>query len=432
VKNYYKLLAAVIVCYILAVGLFVFISDRDMSKLSVNEDNVLILNDITKLAEENWPDLSAVGSNKYPVDYVILDQNSQVLKDSRGPSAGRGMSVEDAVKNRYPYAYVIVNNNVTGCVILLDNGRKTIDSMRNAMTAGFAVTGLILAAGAIVYGIYIKKNIIDPFRKMEKFAGKVAEGNLDEPLLIEKNNMFGSFSESFDIMREELSASKQRELALQKKERETVASLSHDLKTPVTGIKLTAELLKAKQEMKGDDGDMIDKLDNIYKKADEIDVLITDLLSSTLEDLGEFKVSCMDEPSSVLSDILSKYDDKGLVVEDKRPDVIINIDSKRMGQVIGNIINNSYKYADSKIDVHYEIVDDFLEMSIKDYGPGVPEDEIALITNKFYRGKKQEESKAEGSGLGLYIANILMQKMNGEMIPSNDGGFKVTLLIPLS
>ena len=195
-KNYYKLLAAVIVCYILAVGLFVFISDRDMSKLSVNEDNVLILNDITKLAEENWPDLSAVGSNKYPVDYVILDQNSQVLKDSRGPSAGRGMSVEDAVKNRYPYAYVIVNNNVTGCVILLDNGRKTIDSMRNAMTAGFAVTGLILAAGAIVYGIYIKKNIIDPFRKMEKFAGKVAEGNLDEPLLIEKNNMFGSFSES--------------------------------------------------------------------------------------------------------------------------------------------------------------------------------------------------------------------------------------------
>ena len=71
-------------------------------------------------------------------------------------------------------------------------------------------------------------------------------------------------------------------------------------------------------------------------------------------------------------------------------------------------------------------------MSIKDYGPGVPEDEIALITNKFYRGKKQEESKAEGSGLGLYIANILMQKMNGEMIPSNDGGFKVTLLIPLS
>lgn len=304
--------------------------------------------------------------------------------------------------------------------------------MRLATTIGFAVTGLILAAGAVIYGIYIKKNIIDPFHKMEQFAGKVAEGKLDEPLLIEKNNMFGSFSESFDIMREELSASKQRELALQKKERETVASLSHDLKTPVTGIKLTAELLKAKQEMKGDDGDIVDKLDNIYKKADEIDVLITDLFASTLEDLGEFKVSCIDEPSSVLSDILKKYDDKGLVVEDKRPDVIINIDSKRMGQVIGNIVNNSYKYADTKIDVHYKIVDDFLEMSIKDFGPGVPEDEIALITNKFYRGKVQEESKAEGSGLGLYIANILMQKMNGEMIPSNDGGFKVTLLIPLS
>ncbi|MBO4579649.1 MAG: HAMP domain-containing histidine kinase [Clostridiales bacterium] len=431
-RNYYKLLVSILVIYILAVGLFVFISGRDMSKLQVNEDNVLILNDIAKKAEENWPDLSSIESSKYAVDYVILDQNGNVLKDSNSASGDIRISVEEAVKNRYPYAYIIVNNNVTGSVILKDNGSSAINSMRLATTIGFAVTGLILAVGAVIYGIYIKKNIIDPFRKMEQFAGKVAEGNLDEPLMIEKNNMFGSFSESFDIMREELSASKQREIALQKKERETVASLSHDLKTPVTGIKLTAELLKAKEEMKSDDSDIVDKLDNIYKKADEIDVLITDLFASTLEDLGEFKVSCVDEPSSVLSDILKKYDDKGLVVEDKRPDVIISIDSKRMGQVVGNIINNSYKYADTRIDVHYEIVDDFLEMRIKDYGPGVPEDELAHVTNKFYRGKKQEESKAEGSGLGLYIANILMQKMNGEMIPSNDGGFKITLLIPLS
>lgn len=431
-RNYFKLLIGVLIIYVLAVILFVFISGRDMSKLSVNEDNVLILNDITRQAEENWPDLSSIESRNYAVDYVILDSNGIVLSDSRGISVSDRMSVEEAVKNRYPYSYIIVNNNVTGSVVLLDNGKQTIDQMRAAMTTGFAVTGLIIAIGAVIYGIYIKKNIIDPFRKMEQFAGKVAEGNLDEPLMIEKNNMFGSFTESFDIMREELSASKQRELALQKKERETVASLSHDLKTPVTGIKLTAELLKAKQEMKGDDGDMVDKLDNIYKKADEIDNLITDLFASTLEDLGEFKVNCQDEPSSILSDILKKYDDKGLVAEDKRPDVIINIDGKRMGQVIGNIINNSYKYADTKIDVHYEIVDDFLEMSIRDYGPGVPEDELALITNKFYRGRKQEESKAEGSGLGLYIANILMQKMNGEMILSNDSGFKITLLIPLS
>ena len=266
---------------------------------------------------------------------------------------------------------------------------------------------------------------------MDKFAGKVAEGNLDEPLMMEKNNMFGVFSESFDIMREELSASRAREIALQKKEKELVASLSHDLKTPITGIKLTTELLKAKNEMGAHDADMEEKLDNIYKKADQIDVLVTDLFTSTLDDLGEVKVVLNDEPSSVLVDIVRKYDDKNLAVMDEVPGVIISTDVKRMSQVIGNIIHNSYKYADTKIDVGFKVAENNLEMRIRDYGPGVPDSEIELITNKFYRGKDQKNE--EGSGLGLYIAKTLMEKMGGDLIPESDGdGLSITLIIPLS
>jgi K+-sensing histidine kinase KdpD len=342
------------------------------------------------------------------------------------------MSVENAMKMRYPYAYVTRDNNILGCVILLDDGRDSYNSLRLGMTAAFAVCGLLIVAGAVIYGIYVQKNIIGPFKNMERFAGKVAEGKLNEPLMLDKNNMFGSFTESFDIMREELAASKDRELALQKKEQELVASLSHDLKTPVTGIKVTSELLKAKHEMNGGDEEEITKLDNIYKKADEIDRLVTDLFSSTLENLGEFKVNCKDEPSSVLNDIVVKHDDKGLIASGSIPGVIINIDTKRMSQVVGNILYNSYKYANTKIDIDYKVIDDYLEMKIRDYGPGVPEEELDLITNKFYRGKKQKDSNADGSGLGLYIARILMEKMNGELIPSNqDKGFAITLLIPL-
>lgn len=72
-------------------------------------------------------------------------------------------------------------------------------------------------------------------------------------------------------------------------------------------------------------------------------------------------------------------------------------------------------------------------MKISDYGPGVPKDELELITNKFYRGKSWAESKADGNGLGLYIAKTLMEKMNGELIPeSDDSGFTVKLMIPMS
>ena len=70
-------------------------------------------------------------------------------------------------------------------------------------------------------------------------------------------------------------------------------------------------------------------------------------------------------------------------------------------------------------------------MTLRDHGPGVPKEELDLLTNKFYRSRNAEEK--EGSGLGLYIASSLMKKMGGELICDSDGsGFIVTLLIPLS
>ncbi|MCQ2516273.1 MAG: HAMP domain-containing histidine kinase, partial [Saccharofermentans sp.] len=222
---------------------------------------------------------------------------------------------------------------------------------------------------------------------------------------------------------------------LQKKERELVASLSHDLKTPITGIKVTTELLQAK--LTGTDEsfaqDYNDKLQNIMKKADQIDNLVSDLFESTLDDLGEIKVNLSDEDASVLNDIIARYDDRSLVRCPESLSVIINIDLRRMGQVIGNIISNSYKYANTVIDVEYKVVDDYLSMCIRDYGPGVAPDELGLITNKFYRGKTTSDSKVDGSGLGLYISKMLMTKMNGELIPESVGnGLAITLLIPLS
>ncbi len=115
------------------------------------------------------------------------------------------------------------------------------------------------------------------------------------------------------------------------------------------------------------------------------------------------------------------------------PAVIINIDRKRMAQVIGNIISNSYKYADTAINVDFTLSEDYLEMCIRDYGKGVPSDEIELITNKFYRGKGWAESGTDGNGLGLYIAKMLMKKMNGGLTAESSGdGLAITLVIPLS
>ncbi|MCR4585168.1 MAG: HAMP domain-containing histidine kinase [Lachnospiraceae bacterium] len=429
-KRYRNVVIACGALYFLGVLLFVILTipGREDPR---REALVLKLNEIVHTAEAEWDDLESLSRTEYGVDIAVTDTIGDILFSSVPLEGGR-LSVETAIKKGYPYSYVYADGQLLGCVMILENGSGTAVKLRIAMIFGMCVFGAAMIAAAGLFGMYVTKQIYRPFRELKDFAGRVAEGKLDEPLAMDRNNMFGAFSESFDIMREELKTSRIREAQLQKREKELVASLSHDLKTPITGIKLTSELLSAKLAAEKGKEEYVEKIGNIYKKAEQIDVLVSDLFSATLEDLGEFKLNCTDEKAVVLTEILRRYDDKGLVQAQEVPEVLIHIDQKRMNQVIGNIISNSYKYAGTAIEVSYRIVEEYLEMSIRDYGPGVPEEELGMILGKFYRGKKWAESK-EGSGLGLYIASTLMEKMDGELVPSNeDRGFKITLMIPLS
>ena len=390
---------------------------------SQNNEDVLLLNEIAHEMVLYDMLLENTASER---EYVILDRTGNVIYDNRfDPS--EAVTVETAIKRRYPYTYITENNQITGSVVLTDSNKR-FDRLRTNIIAVYCVCGFLLIGAAAAFGAYIRKAILLPFARMKEFASYVAAGDLDRPLEMDKGNLFGAFSESFDIMREELKASRARE-------QELIASLSHDLKTPVTGIKLTSELMAAVfAQNKGQEitvtEDMIVKMNNIYKRADEIALLVGDLFASTLEDLGAFKIKCSDENSAVIAELVSEYDDRRLVRISEIPQVIVHMDKLRLSQVIGNILFNSYKYADTPIDISFRLDESFLEVSIRDSGPGVPEDEIGLITNKFYRGK--EHGDKEGSGLGLYIARILMDKMGGELSVRSENGLCVTLLIPLS
>ncbi len=427
-KGYYRF--TVLLVLLFAVGLFAVVKLTGTDNFSQNNYDVLLLNEIAhKMILDNMPPKNTAPER----EYVILDINGNVIYDNRSDRS-EAITVETAMQRRYPYTYITENNQITGSVVLTDSNKR-FDRLRTNIIAVYCVCGFFLIGGAAAFGAYIRKRIILPFAKMKDFASYVAAGDLDRPLEMDKGNLFGAFSESFDIMREELKASGARELSLQKKERELIASLSHDLKTPVTGIKLTAELMAAVfSQNEGREitvtEDMTAKMNNICKRADEIAALVSDLFSSALEDLGEFKVKCSDENSAVIAEIISGYDDRGLVRIPEIPRVIVHIDKRRLSQVIGNIISNSYKYSGTPIDIYFRLDESFLEVLIGDSGPGVPEDEIELITNKFYRGKQHGDK--EGSGLGLYIARILMDKMGGELSVRNENGLCVTLLIPLS
>ncbi len=249
------------------------------------------------------------------------------------------------------------------------------------------MTGLLAGAAGLFY-LYVKKNILRPFSEMKEYAGRIAYGDLDTPLEMHENNMFGAFTESFDIMREELKSSKNRKNELKRREKELVAALSHDLKTPIAGINTICDVLTVRTE----DDYILGKVEGIQKKTEQMENLVNDLLTSTLEDIGEMTVICRDEESKVLHDIVKSSDPRGLTQEEAIPECLIHIDMKRVAQVIGNIISNSYKYAGTGIDIKYSLSGDYLNMSITDHGNGVPAEKLDLITNKFYRGKAIDKS----------------------------------------
>ncbi|MBR6488273.1 MAG: sensor histidine kinase, partial [Clostridiales bacterium] len=260
------------------------------------------------------------------------------------------------------------------------------------------------------------------------FAASVSKGNLDVPLNMDRHNYFGAFTESFDRMREELKLSTEREAAANRSKQELVADLSHDIKTPVATIKATCEVM----EMKYKDPDVQDKVSVIKSKATSVEQLIDNMFRATLDDLDELKVTPREESSLIIEDMLGDLRFYGTVEQKGSvPECLISVDKLRLEQVIDNIAGNSFKYAGTPLEVEYKTEKDNIRVILSDRGPGVPEDELSLLTSKFYRGSAAEQSSKEGSGLGLYLASRFMEKMGGgiEVRNREGGGFTAEIII---
>ena len=273
----------------------------------------------------------------------------------------------------------------------------------------------------VIWYFYIR-----PFRRLSTFAASVSKGNLDVPLQMNRHNYFGAFTESFDRMREELKKASDRENEANRSKKELVAELSHDIKTPVATIKATCEVMEVKYK----DPDMLEKVDVIKSKASSVEQLVDNLFKATLEEMEELKVEQSEESSLIISDILNDLRFYGEVkILGDIPQCLIIADKLRLSQVIDNIAGNSFKYAKTPLEVEFSSDEKTVHVLFSDRGPGVPEEEISLLTSKFYRGSVA--AGKEGSGLGLYLADVFMERMGGGLEVQNreGGGFTVEIVL---
>lgn len=360
--------------------------------------------------------------------FSILDENyGTVLFSTQQVSDMQPTErINQAINNYDTILDFEQNGNIEGKIIVYTSQALQGDQALRLMAViiPFSVVCVLI----VLYYFYMCHYLYKPFKRFKRFAQDIAAGNLDLPLPMDKDNLFGEFSESFDILREELKTARQRAADEEKSKKELIATLSHDIKTPVSIVRAASELLEIGEA----DQRKLINIKAIQTKTLGIDTLIMDLFSSALEDLSELKLNIKDINSAQIEQIIVNADlSQKTMFTNRIPDCLIKADSLRISQICGNIISNSYKYADTKIEISFYLSDHYLRISFKDFGNTLNADDLPMLANKFYRGKNAEDK--EGAGLGLYICSKLLERMGGSLaFDLEKDGLRVDIHLALS
>ena len=298
---------------------------------------------------------------------------------------------------------------------------------------GIVMCSITVLFMAMVF-IYVYLNVLRPFDKMKDYASEIAKGNFDLPLDYERSNYFGAFTWAFDSMRKEITRSRMAEREAIENNKTVIATLSHDIKTPITSIRAYVEGLEENLDTSEERRSRY--LEVIMRKCDEVTALTNDLFLHSLSDLNmlrmqpeEFELVPFLKQS--VSEIAAEHED----VLFRKPDIspVINADKKRINQIVENLINNSRKYAKTNITVSLTQLDDTVSIHFRDKGSGIPDEDMPFITEKFYRGKNVGDEN--GSGLGLYIVKYIAEQSGGslELINHTSGeeGFEAVVSLPI-
>lgn len=295
-----------------------------------------------------------------------------------------------------------------------------------------------IEAVIILYGIfftgfllYIKTNIINPFIKLADMPYELSKGHLEGEMEENKNKFFGRFIWGINMLRDNLKASKAKELKLEKEKKMLLLSISHDIKTPISTIKLYAKALR--EGIYDTDESKTTAAVHIEERAKEIEEFIGDIVRASSEDILNIEVINSEFYLGDLADKIYEYyrykcelkmiDFKLGKYENK----ILKGDFDRAFEVIENIMENAFKYGDGrKIRITFCEEEYCQLIKISNTGLPIEKSEIPHLFDSFFRGSNVKNN--EGNGLGLYICREIMRKMDGDIFAEREDN-KMTFVL---
>ena len=304
---------------------------------------------------------------------------------------------------------------------------------------GMLIINLVLCAVFLMMVgllLYIYRHIIAPFDRLNEVPQELARGNLAVLIPEEKSRFFGKFTWGVNFLREKIEDDRKKELSMQRDKKLLLLSLSHDIKTPLSVIKLNAKALA--RGIYSDEEKRRSAAESINARADEIEQFVSEITKAASEDFMSFEVTQGEVfLSQIIMKIYARYAPQLSIsgtefIVHRYDDCILSCDADRLGECLQNLIENAIKYGDGKrIKIGFDKMDGCELITVTNTGCTLEAKELPQIFGSFHRGNNAD--KIQGNGLGLFICKRLMSLMGGEVYAEIHGDcFSVTLVVKLA
>ena len=387
------------------------------------------------LTKGSWEGVEEVFQEELPEEDIAIWRSSILLAPDTTIVAYHGNTQDGHVGQSYQ---TLPRDTLIPITLHGDEvGQLVMDSSTVSMRGRFAFSfiapvvfiSIFLAILTVIIGLLLMRRVVNPLAEVIAAARKVASGDLSTRVPVSGPDDLRALSDSFNHMAEALEMN-------DRERRDFLADIAHELRTPLTVIRGKLEGIV----------DGVYPLDETQvgpalSEAYLLERLVEDLRLLTLAETRQLHFEprdvSLEQLASHTVDLFSAEAAEkkiALHLEKRAEGVQIHVDPQRTEQVIGNLISNSLRYVPDggKIWLMLEQDKNTVNLQVNDNGPGVPEEDLPYLFQRFWRGEKSRSRASGGAGLGLAIASQLIEAQGGSITATNlpGGGLQVSITFP--